>query len=318
MTEKDTYRQWAEEQEDLPIFYRPWWLDAVCAGKDWDAMVFRNAQGHIVAAMPYLIRKRWWFTFVLMPQQTQLGGVWMTEAADPKQVAKEVAERIHAMRLNYYYQHYPLGSPLPHLLVEEGFLVRERFTYRIEDTSDMETVLRHLNKNKSRQLQHAEKAGLKVDLTMSAEEFYRNHKRCLMQMGRSISYTREFLLVLERKTARHEQSQILAIRTAGGDLAAAVYLVWDKRSMYYLIPYYNPKYKDLGASAMLVMEAVRLAGEKGLIFDFEGSMVPGIAAHYHQFGSDPSLYCSVEYHWGGLFRLLLRIQQFWVHHHNQI
>lgn len=318
MTEKETYRQWAATQTDLPIFYQPWWLDAVCAGKDWDAMIVYDKRKNIIAAMPYLIRKRLCFRFILMPQETQLGGVWLAPKADARLVASTIAERIRDMRLNYYYQHYPLGSPIPNLLRRENFLVRERVTYRIEDTSDMDTIFRHLNKNKRRQLQHAERAGLTIDLTLTAEEFYRHHRRCLESMDKTISYTREFLLVLERKTHRLGQSQIIAIRTANGALAGAVYLVWDSRSMYYLIPFFDPKYKDLGTGAMLVIESIRLAQQKGLIFDFEGSMVPGIAAHYHQFGSDPSVYCSVEYSRGWLFRIALRLQQWWVHRHHHI
>lgn len=82
-------------------------------------------------------------------------------------------------------------------------------------------------------------------------------------------------------------------------MLAAAYLVWDKHSMYYLIPCYDLKYKDSGASALLVLEAIKLARQKGVSFDFEGSMIKGVANHYKQFGSTQTIYYSVEkyYKW---------------------
>jgi hypothetical protein len=69
--------------------------------------------------------------------------------------------------------------------------------------------------------------------------------------------------------------------------------------MYYLIPCYAPAYKDSGASALLVLEAIKLARQKGVAFDFEGSMIRGVANHYKQFGSTRTLYYGVEkyYKW---------------------
>jgi hypothetical protein len=69
--------------------------------------------------------------------------------------------------------------------------------------------------------------------------------------------------------------------------------------MYYLIPCYDQKYKDSGASALLVLEAIKLARQKGVAFDFEGSMIRGVANHYKQFGSTRTIYYSVEiyYKW---------------------
>ena len=69
--------------------------------------------------------------------------------------------------------------------------------------------------------------------------------------------------------------------------------------MYYLIPCYDPQHKDSGASALLVLEAIKLARQQNVAFDFEGSMIKGVANHYKQFGSTRALYYGVEkyYKW---------------------
>ena len=74
--------------------------------------------------------------------------------------------------------------------------------------------------------------------------------------------------MLERKASRLGQCQIIAIRNADNDLTAAAFVVWDAHTMYYLIPCYSPAFKDSGAGALLVLEALKLAREKGVAFDF--------------------------------------------------
>ena len=317
MTNKEIYRDFCQNTPELPIFMQDWWLDAVCAGKQWDVLLcVESADGshvlsvgeqdvqreRIVAVLPYLIRKRAWMRYIIMPQMTQIGGAWLREdvAHDVQKVeaiGQTLVQQLSALHLDYYYQHYPIDSPLVEYLRLQGFKIKERVTYRIEDLSNLDAVINAFSKNKKRQLQKA--LSLHADYNLNIEDFYRFHMDCLHQQGKAISYSREFLLVLERKTKRLSQSQVLAIRNADEQLLAAAFLVWDKHSMYYLIPCYSPLHKDSGAGALLVLEAIKLARKLGVAFDFEGSMIRGVAQHYKQFGSTPTTYYSVEkyYHW---------------------
>ena len=314
MTRKELYRNFCKLTPQLPIFMQDWWMDAVCAGKSWDVLLcvrtdagYRLSEGadkeeDVVAVLPYLFRERMWMRYVLMPQMTQIGGMWLCEVVrNDTTVARQICtlfmETIQTLRLSYYYQHYPLGSVAPQFMQDLGFKIKKRVTYRMEDLADLDNVINRFSKNKKRQLQKA--LSLHADYNLNIEDFYRFHMDCLRQQGKAISYSREFLLVLERKTKRLNQSQILAIRNADEQLLAAAFLVWDKHSMYYLIPCYSPLHKDSGAGALLVLEAIKLARKLGVAFDFEGSMIRGVAQHYNQFGSTPTTYYSVEkyYHW---------------------
>ena len=302
MTNKELYREFCQKHSELPLFMTDWWMDAVCAGKQWDVLLVRDDQGDILAALPYLLRKRLWVRYVVMPQMTQVSGPWLREdvsqdAEKMHAICRRLAEELASLELAYYYQHLPLNSPIAISLKELRFKVRERVTYRIEDLSDLDGVIKAFSKNKKRQLQKA--LSLHAERGLNVEDFYRFHVNCLQERGKQISYAREFLLVLERKTHRLNQSEIVAIRNADGELLAAAYVVWDKQSMYYLIPCYSEKHKDSGASSLLVLECIKLAREKGVAFDFEGSMIRGVANHYKQFGSTATQYWSVEkyYKW---------------------
>lgn len=323
MTNKEQYAAFCEQHPEMPIMMQPWWLDAVCAGKHWDVLLFTRQEIkakcqeiEIVAAMPYLLRKRLGYKFIVMPQMTMFGGVWVTDEVQEspdmqKCLAKLIAKRLREMKVAYYEQKFTVGNPIPELLGKRQMRCTERVTYRIDDLSSIEDVEDSFSKNKKRQLRKAE--GLQVDYDMTAEEFYRFHTDCMRERKRKLTYSREFLLVLERKARRAGQSAFIRITTTTPAVetstaatetntaaaqepktVAAAFVVWDKNYLYYLIPAYLPSAADTGASARLADEAIRLAKEKGLRFDFEGGNDDaGIANHYKQFGAQTVTYHSV-------------------------
>ena len=312
MTNKERYIEWVEQQEYVPITMLPWWLDAVCAGKKWDVLLATDEQDEILGALPYLLRERARFKYIVMPQQSPIGGIWVNAEVTgdrwkTAEVCRQFKEQLDGMGLAYYYQQYLPGSLCVDAMRALGFKTQERVTYRVEDLSDLQALVGSFSKNKQRQLKKAE--SLHAERTMDVEDFYRFHTACLAARNRKISYTREFLLVLERKARRAQQCEILSICNRDGQVYAAAFLVWDKHYLYYLIPTYDPAFSDSGASAMLALEAMKIAREKGVRFDFEGSMDKGTADHYRQFGSTPSKYYGVEKCYKPIFQIALWIQK---------
>ena len=304
MSNKERYSEWVAQQEYVPLTMQPWWMDAVCAGMLWDVILVENNAGEIIGAMPYLLRKRAWFKYIVMPQQTQIGGIWVTPeiTADKwktAEVCRQVKEQLDQMGLAYYYQQYLPGSLCVDAMRAYGFKTKERVTYRVEDLSNLDSLIASFSKNKRRQLQKA--LSLHVERSMDIEDFYRFHAHCLASKKRQIRYSREFLLVLERKARRLGQCEVLSICNADGQVYSAAFLVWDKHYMYYLIPAIDPAFGDSGAGSLLVEKQVR--------FDFEGSMERGTAKHYKQFGSSPATYYSVEKYYKPIFRLAIWFQK---------
>ena len=315
MTNKELYSQFVAEEKNLPIYMQPWWLDAVCAGKQWDVMLVNDNSGQTVAAMPYLLRKRSMFRYVLVPQQTQISGVWVAErvANNPqmlRHIAVEIKKFLQTLKLSYYYQQYPIESLMPEQMKSLGFGISRRVTYRVPQTrlQDLDALLDSFSKNKKRQLQKA--LTLKADTQMNIEDFYRFCAECMKEKGERISFTREFLLVLYQKTQRLQQSQLLRIQTADGITAAASLLLWDNNSMYFFFPCFSMTYKDAGANTLLAWEALKTAHEKNLSFDFVGSMKRSWANEYKQFGAEPTPYFAVRKYYNPLFAFALLINKF--------
>ena len=302
MTNKERYSQWAAAQEYVPLFMMPWWLDAVCAGAEWDALLAEDSEGNILGAMPYLLRKRAWFKYIIMPQQTPIGGIWVTpEVTADKwktaEVCRQIKEQLDRMGLVYYYQQFLPGSLCVDALKALGCKTKEHITYRLDDLSDLNKLIESFSKNKRRELQKS--LSLHAERSMDIEDFYRFYTQCMSERKHKVHFSREFLLVLERKAKRLNQCEIISIHDADGHVHAAAFLVWDANYMYYLIPTYSPIYADSGAGALLVLEAIKRAREKHIRFEFAGSFSKASAKHYKQFNAAPTKFYSVEksYRW---------------------
>lgn len=309
MTNKERYCEWAASQEYVPVFMMPWWLDAVCAGKTWDVLLAEDEGGHILGAMPYMLRGRAFYKFISMPPQTQTGGIWVTPevTADKWRTAeacRQIKEQMETLGIAYYYQQYLPGSLCVDAMRGLGCKVKERTVYRVEDLSNLDALIASFSKNKQKQLQKS--LSLHAEHKMDIEDFYRFYCRCMSNAKRRCAYTREFLLVLERKAKRLGQCEVLNICNADGLTYAAAFVLWDMHYMYFLFPAYDPAFKESGASALLVLEAMKLAREKHVRFDFNNSMDKRVLKEFKQFGAEPVRYYSVERTYKSFAAFLIR------------
>ena len=307
MTNKEKYILLCEH-EKIPLHAQAWWMEAVSHGKRWDSIVVESKEdGHILAAMPYHISHRFGIRRILMPVHTQYSSIYLAPDA-PSNIEKLFAEQLDHTCKNervlwcYLQGFYPTN--IRKELHNYGFVVNQRVTYCIHHIhSNEEELLNIFSQNKRRQLRKAKELRI---TELSAETFYRFHSNCLKQRGKRIDYSEQWAKNVINEALNRKQGVVLSAYYKNDEIAAAVFLAWDAKTCYYLLPTYNYNYKDSGAMAWLTKEAILLAHNKGLSFDFEGSMTPSIASSYKQFGGMPTHYFSVEKYYIPLPKTIIR------------
>lgn len=284
----------------VPIHSQYWWMEATALGKDWDVFIVRHPDtGQPVCMLPFHILRRAGMRCVLMPAHTQLSWVWIADKVDKKAVycllLKQITDYCRKRHLLIFSIQGYFDPMLREAFLANGFTLKERVSYRIDTTQNMDAIEQHFSTNKKRQIKKAVQGGITMcDLSISG--FYAAHRQFLSQRGKTIDYSEGFFTALAEQTLSRKQGRIIAARSPGGCILAAIFLVWDTDVCYYLLPTYNASYAHSGAMAWLTLQSIQIAKAKGLIFDFEGSMNPGIANSYRQFGSTPSTYYGVEKH----------------------
>lgn len=307
MVEHQTLRQepavtTAEQGSDsIPsvnsIFEQPWWLDAVAPGR-WGAVEVRRGD-KVVARLPYAHRRRFGLTTIGQPPFTQTLGPWLAprvgkyarQLETEKKLLGELIEMLPPF--DFFRQSFSpmLTNWLPFYWA--GFEATVRYTYRIEDLSDLDRVRSEFQEHVRRGIRKAEGA-VEVDHDYPLEDLLRLNEQTYARQGVRSPDSPELVRRLDAACAERGARRILGAVDSRGRVHAALYVVWDERTLYALINARDPELQTVGSNTLLYWEAIRLASEVSRVFDFEGSMLEPIEHYFRGFGGRQTPYFSIS------------------------
>lgn len=277
------------------LFQQPWWLDAVAPG-EWDAVVAEHG-GRFVGRLPFIKKQRMGLTHIAMPQLTQTLGPWVEpkEAKYPKVLAwqkdvmTELIERLPKFDSFQQNFHYNITNWLP--FYWKGFEQTTRYTYVLPDITDQETIWGGFLENIRREIKKAERQ-VKVRSDLGLDRFLEVNEKTFARQGMRLPYSPELVRRID-SVCGDENRRIFFAEDATERIHAAIYIVWDERSAYYLMGGGDPELRNSGATSLLMWEAIKFASTVTRRFDFEGSMVEPIERFFRAFGGVQMPYFSV-------------------------
>jgi hypothetical protein len=299
MTNKQKYIELCKERKDIPIFSQPWWLDAVCQDGIWDVVLVEK--GNVIwGALPYYYQKDWKGKRITMPKLTQTMGPWLRYPKDQKYAnkishEKEIMTKLikELPKFGSFTQnfHYTVTNWLP--FHWEGFKQTTRYTYILEDTSQIETLWKQLRSNIRREIKKAKSKNLKTINSSDIEKFYEINSLTFNRQDQKTPYSLEFIKDLDSACVKEKRRKILLAEDKQKRTHAGIYLVWDNKEMYYLMGGGDPELRNSGATSLLMWEAIKLASKKGLKFNFEGSMIEPVERFFRAFGAIQTPYFQI-------------------------
>lgn len=299
MSCKERYRQLCKAVDDIPIFSRDWWLDAVYGADAWDVSLVEDGSG-IVAALPYCLRRRFVFKIITMPKLTPTVKLWIRYSSSSRPAKrlsheKEVITRIleQLPDCDYFCAnfHPSLTNWLP--FHWKGFQQTTLYTYIVEDLSNLDEVFKSFSHAKRKNIKRAEKL-LCVGPDFSATDFYAHHKMTLGKSGQTISYPFDLFQRIYSAVRQRDCGRVFSAVDSKGSIHSAIFVVWDNMKAYDLISTIDPAFKSSGSASFLVREAMRYVKSRTRMFDFEGSMIEGVENSFRQFGTRQKPYFQIS------------------------
>jgi lipid II:glycine glycyltransferase (peptidoglycan interpeptide bridge formation enzyme) len=286
----EKYRKFCLAENDIPIFSQDWWLDAVCGKTNWDVILIEK-DNEIIASMPYFLTKKFVFKMIFMPKLTQTMGCYILYPKGQKYEKKLSYEKDTMNKLieqlpsvSYFFQnfHYSRDNWLP--FYWKGYTQTTRYTYILENLKDLELIFKNFRSNIKTDIRKAEKH-INVVESDDLEQFYDIATMTFKRQNKSMPYTYDYLKNIDIACKKNDSRKILFAVDENNDIHAAVYIIWDQNSAYYLISGGNPSLRNSGATSLLVWEAIKFSSTVTLRFDFEGSMVEPIERVFRAFGA---------------------------------
>ncbi|MBL4654546.1 MAG: GNAT family N-acetyltransferase, partial [Bacteroidia bacterium] len=159
-----------------------------------------------------------------------------------------------------------------------------RYTYLLDDLSNLDSVFDNFRDNIKRNIRKAEKI-VTISEGDDIDAFYKVNKmtyeRQKIKIPRSINYVKKIDTECKERNCR----KILFAKDNDGNIHAVLYIIWDSNCCYYLMGGSDPKFKNSDATSLLFWEAIKFSSSQNLSFDFEGSMIEPIERYIRGFGA---------------------------------
>lgn len=279
------------------IFEEPWWLDATAPGQ-WDAVEITN-NGDAIARLPFVIKRKLGLTLLTQPSLTQTLGPWTkatngkyhSELSTKMQLYQELIELLPKHDIFSQNFHTNITNWLP--FYWSGYSQSTNYSYTIDLKQDADHIFADFSTRARRSIRKAEKV-VEVTESDSIEELLEVNRKTFQRQGLTVPYSDRFVYSIDEATAKHANRLILIAKDASGKVHGGSYYVGDTRRMYLLINGGDPALRNSGAGTLLVWEAIQRLKGNTEIFDFEGSMIPGVEKFYRGFGAKQTPYFNIK------------------------
>jgi hypothetical protein len=280
-----------------PIFHQPWWLDAVAPGQ-WDAVEVQRG-GRTVARLPFMVRGPRRMRVLTQPPLTPFLGPWVAREpgakyakalGDEMELQAELAAALPAAAAFRQNFASTVSGCLP--FIWGGYRTAVRYTYRLEDLSSEQALWAGLAGNIRREIRKArERVQIREDL--GVDQFHEVWSRTFTRQGLAAPELARLRRIEAACAERDARAMLFAVDDADR-VHAVAYVVWDRRTAYYLMGGGDPQLRTSGASSLLLWEAIQRARAVTEVFDFEGSMLPPVERFFRAFGGRQSPYLHVS------------------------
>lgn len=290
MTNKGKYRLLCNTESSIPLFSRDWWLDTVCSEKNWEVLLVEE-KDRIVAAMPLYIPHP---AIISMPPFTQTMGPWFAPESDDTKYTKALGRRqvwgkLFTERLRSYPVflqnfNYKITDWLP--FYWEGYQQTTRYTYLLKEIRNREAIWQNMSPNIRRNITKAkEKYHITVKRGITTEEFLHIQAQTFERQQTTMHEDTEVLRKLIDTCRTRNQGDLWGGYDEAGRLHAAAFIVWQDSSAYYLAGGGDPGLRESGAHSLILWECIDYVSQFTDLFDFEGSMLPGVERFFREFSA---------------------------------
>ena len=296
---KEEYRTLCKTEETIPIFSRDWWLDVVCGTDSWEVILIKE-NDQIQATLPYFLLRP---HIISMPFYTQTMGIWFApHSNDSKQISiqehrqsicNKVIEQLKPFHSFWQNFHYDFTDWLP--FYWSCYSQTTRYTYLLKELKNPDHLWENMSQHTRRNIKKAtERFHITVRQGIPTDDFMQVYTQTFERQRKKNTQDTKVLQHLIEVCRQRKQGELWGGYDPQGQIHAAVFVVWQKQSAWYLAGGGNTEFRQSGAHSLVLWEAIQHVADYSDIFDLEGSMLPGVERFFREFGGIQTPYFSIH------------------------
>jgi hypothetical protein len=292
-----SYDALLKQSPQASIYAHRWWLNAVAPGK-YHILEIRNGSG-LQAAWPVVYLEGESGKHICMPPLTQkLGILFAPSSAKPvelqsthQRLTKELLD--HVGEFVSFHQNFHENFTDWLMFYWNGYTQTSRYTYVVEDVSDIDQLWSNMRANCRQNIRKAQKLGITIKDNLELSEFLKLNHKTFSRQGMQPLATEELICRLDAACCANAGRKIFAGVDTQGRVHAAVYIAWANNTAYYLMGGSEPGLRESCAQILALWEALVFSSSVVKRFDFEGSMLPQVERVFRGLGAKQLPYFSI-------------------------
>lgn len=260
------------------VYSLSWYLDMVAPG--WAGIVEDDYNS--VMAIP--VKKKLGVQYMFQPLYAQQLGIYSRSYLGPS----KISEFINAIPEEIRYIDYNLNHL--HELANTEYDITKKINFELKLNTRYSELERAFTANTRRNLQKTI-ANIEISENVNIQDII-NLKRDNSIVKRKVPFY-EWLNCFMDKILTIKKGFLVGAFYRGELVGAAFFIFFEGR-IYYLIPVSSEKGKAERAMFAILDHVIHKYADTGLILDFEGSEIPGIARFFAGFGAKPINYFNLK------------------------
>jgi len=251
------------------IYAYTWYLDIVA--DNWDALILNDYE----AVMPLPWRSKYFIKYVYPPAWTQQLGVFSQGVISEELILrfiKTIPSKFRKITIQFNS-----GNNLSSVKTEK------RVNYILPLNESYEDLFMNYRRDRKNRIIQSQKRNLKLERT-SFKEILEIAKTEYQFLKVSDSYY-EKLDKLSEILRNIKNGILLGVYNEKKALLCGTIILLDTHRLVYLFSVSSKKGKENQAASFLINEVMKKYSQNDLVFDFEGSMIDGVADFYKSFGA---------------------------------
>jgi hypothetical protein len=295
------------------IFCYSWWIETITKSNFKILVLFENDE--IMAGIPLAMDAQ---NKINEPPLTRTLGVlyrnqkYISRRKQSSTERRWVTELIKHIPLDDFVQmcmHHNFNDWLPFRW--NGFSQTTRYTYIIDYRErTISDLWQDLDPLRKRMINKANNNGLKLEITDDFDLLYEKVLSSYERQGLKFKVTYNDFLLLDNAIKSRDKRVIFKAVDNTNRVHAALYVVFIKKSAYYLLSGSDPKLREFGGHTFILWESVKYFIDKVDSFNFGGSDIERIENHFRGFGGKLTPYFHIYNP-----RLMWKRNDIWFHSH---
>lgn len=317
MNNKVIYRSLCEKHQEIPLFMQAWWLDS--ASKDnWD-VIFAKIHDEIAGFFVFSFQKKLNKTIITNLPLTQYAGpfIFYPENLNKSEIHSfenkvytSIIEQLEAKNIDFIEINCHHSFKNWQQFFWKGYKQTTKYTYILENISERENLLLQMSYAQRGKRIKKGNSNYIFSHTLSPEKFYDFYNENLTKLNKKIFYSKEFFVRLHNAAKERNQGQIISIHNQNNELLASIWVIWDSKYAYNLIITSDKNKKCSESTTLLTWETLNFLKDKTQNFDFEGSMINGVALTNQSYGATAVPYHSISKSNSFLMSMWKKYQEF--------